>query len=42
MGTQQRSSPHTIEIVQNIGDGIMGRPYLAKAWYCNLRGSIAT
>jgi predicted dehydrogenase len=40
MGTQQRSSPHTIEIVQKIHDGIIGRPYFAKAWYANVRKSI--
>src|SRR5215467_2225449 len=33
MGTQQRSSPHTIEIIQKIRDGLIGRPYFAKAWY---------
>jgi predicted dehydrogenase len=42
MGTQQRSSPHTIEIVQKIHDGIIGRPYFAKAWYSNVRKSIGT
>jgi predicted dehydrogenase len=40
MGTQQRSSPHTIEIVGRIHDGLIGRPYLAKAWYVNTRKSI--
>ena len=40
MGTQQRSSPHTIEIVGKIREGIIGRPYLAKAWYVNTRKSI--
>jgi predicted dehydrogenase len=40
MGTQQRSSPHTIEIVQKIHDGIIGRAYYAKAWYNNTRKSI--
>src|SRR5271168_599041 len=40
MGTQQRSSPHTIEIVQKIHDGIIGRAYFAKAWYNNTRKSI--
>lgn len=40
MGTQQRSSPHTIEIVGKIHDGLIGRPYFAKAWYCNTRKSI--
>jgi predicted dehydrogenase len=42
MGTQQRSSPHTIEIIGKIHDGLIGRPYLAKAWYCNTRKSIGT
>jgi predicted dehydrogenase len=40
MGTQQRSSPHTIEIVHKIHDGIIGEPYFAKAWYINTRKSI--
>src|ERR1700723_2872531 len=42
MGTQQRSSPHTIEIVEKIHVGIIGRPYFAKAWYSNVRKSIGT
>jgi predicted dehydrogenase len=42
MGTQQRSSPHTIEIVGKIHDGLIGRAYFAKAWYCNTRKSIGT
>ncbi len=40
MGNQQRSSPHTIEIIKKIKEGLIGRPYLGKAWYCNTRGSI--
>ena len=40
MGTQQRSSPHTKEIVEKIHAGAIGRPYLAKAWYVNERKSI--
>jgi predicted dehydrogenase len=40
MGTQQRSSPHTIEIVERIHNGLIGRPYYAKAWYSNTRKSI--
>jgi predicted dehydrogenase len=40
MGTQQRSSPHTIEIVGKIHAGIIGRPYFAKSWYVNTRKSI--
>src|SRR6201998_3710773 len=42
MGNQQRSSPHTIEIVEKIHGGIIGRTYLAKAWYSNVRKSIGT
>jgi predicted dehydrogenase len=40
MGTQQRSSPHTIEIVDKIHNGAIGRAYYAKAWYSNIRKSI--
>ena len=40
MGTQQRSSPHTIEIVEKIHQGIIGRAYFAKCWYVNTRKSI--
>lgn len=40
MGTQQRSSPHTIEIVEKIHGGLIGRAYFAKAWYSNVRKSI--
>ncbi|HEY6448404.1 MAG TPA: Gfo/Idh/MocA family oxidoreductase [Acidobacteriaceae bacterium] len=40
MGTQQRSSPHTIEVVGRIHGGEIGRPYYAKAWYVNTRKSI--
>ena len=40
MGTQQRSSPHTIEIVDKIHNGLIGRAYFAKAWYSNVRKSI--
>ena len=40
MGTQQRSSPHTIEIVDQIHNGVIGRAYYAKCWYSNVRKSI--
>jgi len=40
MGNQQRSSAHTREIIEKIHGGAIGRPYLAKAWYSNLRKSI--
>src|SRR5215469_1717409 len=42
MGTQQRSSAHTIEIVDKIHNGLLGRAYYAKAWYSNVRKSIGT
>ena len=40
MGTQQRSSPHTIEAVDKIRGGLVGRAYFAKCWYNNTRKSI--
>jgi predicted dehydrogenase len=40
MGTQQRSSAHTIEVVKKIHDGLIGRAYFAKCWYDNTRTSI--
>ena len=40
MGTQQRSSDYTIEIIEKIHNGLIGRPYFAKAWYSNVRKSI--
>src|SRR6202451_3171699 len=42
MGTQQRSSPHTIEVIEKIDEGAIGRAYYAKAWYSNERKSIGT
>lgn len=40
LGSQQRSSEHTIEIIGKIKQGIIGRPYFAKCWYSNTRKSI--
>jgi predicted dehydrogenase len=40
MGSQQRSSPHTIEIVGKIHDGLIGRAYWAETWYANRREPI--
>jgi predicted dehydrogenase len=40
VGNQQRSAVRTIEAMQLIRDGVIGRPYLARAWYANTRGSI--
>jgi predicted dehydrogenase len=42
MGTQQRSSPHTIEVIGKIHAGAIGKTYYAKAWYSNTRKSIGT
>ena len=40
MGNQQRSAPRSIEAIEMIRSGAIGRPYLARAWYANTRGSI--
>src|SRR5256886_13496355 len=40
MGTQQRSAPRSIEIVQAIKEGAIGQPYLGRAWYANTRATI--
>ena len=40
MGTQQRSSPHTIDLADKIRNGLIGRAYFGKAWYSNVRKSI--
>jgi len=40
MGNQQRSSPQSIEIIQDIHDGIIGDAYKAIAFYSNGRGEV--
>ncbi|MDT0688055.1 Gfo/Idh/MocA family protein [Autumnicola psychrophila] len=40
MGNQQRSSGHTIEIINEIHKGTIGRPYKAVAFYTNDRGEV--
>ncbi|MCK5067783.1 MAG: Gfo/Idh/MocA family oxidoreductase [Bacteroidales bacterium] len=40
MGVQQRSSLHTIEIIKEIHNGIIGTPYKAVAFYTNQRGEV--
>jgi len=40
MGNQQRSSIHTIEAINKIHDGILGKTYMGNAWYANSRGPI--
>ncbi|WP_340114187.1 Gfo/Idh/MocA family oxidoreductase [Maribellus mangrovi] len=40
MGNQQRSSNHSIEIIKEIHNGIIGVPYRAVAFYINTRGEV--
>ena len=40
MGNQQRSSDHTIEIIDQIHNGIIGRAYMATAFYTNNRPEV--
>ncbi len=40
MGNQQRSAPESLDVMQRIRDGVIGRPYFARAWYANTRASI--
>ncbi len=40
MGNQQRSAPESIDVIRQIRDGVIGRPYFGRAWYGNTRGSI--
>ena len=40
MGNQQRSSGHTIEIINEIHSGIIGVAYRAVAFYLNKRGEV--
>ena len=40
MGNQRRSDATVIEAVDKIHNGLIGRPYLGKAWYSNTRKSM--
>jgi predicted dehydrogenase len=40
MGNQQRSAPETIEIINEIHDGVIGKAYKAVAFYSNKRGRV--
>lgn len=42
MGSQQRSSPHTRQIVDRIHNGLIGKAYWGETWYANTRKSIGT
>ena len=41
-GTQQRSCQRTIEAIDKIHNGLIGRTYFAKGWYSNVRKTIGT
>lgn len=40
MGNQQRSSDHTIEIINEIHNGVIGKTYKAVAFFSNKRGEV--
>lgn len=40
MGNQQRSSHHSIEIINDIHNGVIGKAYMAKAFYTSGRGEV--
>jgi predicted dehydrogenase len=40
MGNQQRSAPESIDVIQQIREGVIGRPYYGRSWYANTRGPI--
>ncbi|MEO1448338.1 MAG: Gfo/Idh/MocA family oxidoreductase [Bacteroidota bacterium] len=40
MGNQQRSARTSMEAIQMIREGVIGRAYYGKSWYANTRGPI--
>ncbi len=40
MGNQRRSWPNVVQAINELKDGIIGRPYFGKGWYTNNRGPI--
>jgi predicted dehydrogenase len=40
LGTQARSGPHFVEVLNMVRSGVIGTPYLARGWYANTRASI--
>lgn len=40
IGNQRRSWPNMVAAIQEIHDGVIGRPYFGKGWYANNRPSI--
>ena len=41
MGNQRRSWPKVMEAISAVKEGVIGRPYFARAWYANNRGPTA-
>lgn len=39
-GTQERSCSHTIEAIDKIHNGLIGKPYFVRVWYSNTRKGI--
>jgi len=42
IGTQRRSWPTLIQGINELKNGVIGKVYMAKAWYANTRGPIGT
>ena len=40
MGSQRRSFPNVITAIEELKNGAIGRPYFAKGWYSDSRGTI--
>jgi predicted dehydrogenase len=40
MGNQRRSWPNVVAAIEEVKNGVIGRPYFAKGWYTNNRPSI--
>ena len=40
IGNQRRSWPNIVAAIQEVHDGVIGRPYFGKGWYANNRPSI--
>ncbi len=40
MGNQRRSYPNVVKGIEELKNGIIGRPYFGKSWYTNNRGPI--
>jgi len=40
MGNQRRSWPNVVEAIDLLHGGVIGRPYFARCWYANNRGSM--